>query len=355
MHGWKAAALAMLFMAAPGLDAAARDPDREAALGRAFKSIASTSSDLAKSSIYIAKPSTRHADGPPPGVIHLGYLATVPRPDSGRKEDLFSGSDGAYSGALDSARFEAGKPTSILLASVSSAGGVLTRFTTDKGVQVRIETFRPAWAGGPVPAVLVLHGASGLGGSSTYYDAARLLVEYGYAAFVVHYFDADGTVSPKPHLRPQTRSDREAAISEAVTHISRLPYVDPSRIGMLGVSLGSFHALSVAARDRRIGAVIGYVGGLSRSEQVERMPPTLILHGDKDRIVPVNRAYDLAAELRRIGATFEMRIYSGEGHGFRGDAQADSRVRMLRFLARHLDGRTDQSEELARVARWTAP
>jgi dipeptidyl aminopeptidase/acylaminoacyl peptidase len=66
------------------------------------------------------------------------------------------------------------------------------------------------------------------------------------------------------------------------------------------------------------------------------MPPTLILHGDKDPIVTVDNAYDLKRLFDEKKITYEMHIYPGEEHGFGGEALTDSVKRMIAFFDKHL-------------------
>ena len=51
-------------------------------------------------------------------------------------------------------------------------------------------------------------------------------------------------------------------IAEAVSYVTGQSYVDPDRIGIFGLSLGGFHALSLGSRDPRIQAVVNVVGAM---------------------------------------------------------------------------------------------
>lgn len=65
--------------------------------------------------------------------------------------------------------------------------------------------------------------------------------------------------------------------------------------------------------------------------------PVLIMHGNDDPGPPSNQAREMAAELERLGKTYECQIYSGEGHTFTGrEAIVDSTTRIERFLSRYL-------------------
>ncbi len=62
----------------------------------------------------------------------------------------------------------------------------------------------------------------------------------------------------------------------------------------------------------------------------------MILHGDADRDVPVQQAYNLEQILLGAGIEYEMHIYEGAGHGFRGADYDDALKRMVEFLDLHV-------------------
>jgi dipeptidyl aminopeptidase/acylaminoacyl peptidase len=72
---------------------------------------------------------------------------------------------------------------------------------------------------------------------------------------------------------------------------------------------------------------------------VSRMPPTMILHGDRDRTVPFRRAQELAEMLDSLGTPYEMKIYHGETHNFRIAAREDSIREAADFFVKHLKTR----------------
>lgn len=212
-------------------------------------------------------------------------------------------------------------------------------FTID-GRKVRVDVVKADMdlldSDGKSPAVLVLHGAHGLGDGSLFYPQAKALAEKGITAFVVHYFDG---VPQARKASPNLHDERERILSEAISYVQKQKYVDPDKIGIFGLSLGGFHALSLGSRDERVQAVVNVVGAMPSEVQrkgVHRMPPTLVLHGDKDATVPVRRAYELASLLDDLGAEHEVKIYKGQGHTFRGDAKEDSINRTVEFFERHL-------------------
>jgi carboxymethylenebutenolidase len=118
--------------------------------------------------------------------------------------------------------------------------------------------------------------------------------------------------------------------------------VDKSRIGVLGFSLGGYVALAEASQDKHVKALAEYYGGKSDDfqQRVTHMRPTLILHGDKDSVIPVSQAYDSHKFLWKLGVSSELRIYPGQSYGFDGNgdpvAATDAWRRMLAFFDRYL-------------------
>ena len=124
----------------------------------------------------------------------------------------------------------------------------------------------------------------------------------------------------------------------AMRAASRRPHVDAARIGLLGYSLGGYLALEVGATNPEVAAVVDYFGGMSPliSKKLERMPPTLLLHGELDHVVSVAEARNLEQLFTEKNVVFEIHTYPDQGHGFNGAAASDARERTLRFLDRYL-------------------
>jgi acetyl esterase/lipase len=63
--------------------------------------------------------------------------------------------------------------------------------------------------------------------------------------------------------------------------------------------------------------------------------PTLTMHGDRDRLVPVDQSKSLAAAFKAAGVPHVLKIYPGQGHGgprFHDDA---ARELMIAFVEKH--------------------
>jgi carboxymethylenebutenolidase len=205
------------------------------------------------------------------------------------------------------------------------------------GRAITLDAFLPEGSGQRHPAVIGLHGSAG--GHATMSDPAAMLAGQGFAVYVLHYFDRTGTTGV---------ADKQTAIRhfpvwgktvwDAISHVVRIPQVDPERIGLLGFSLGAYLALSVASVDTRVKAVVDFFGGFPKEMKffMRRLCPTLILHGDADPTVPVEEAHHLQQMLEKRNVPYEMQIYPGIGHSFGGEIWDDARQRTLAFLQKYL-------------------
>ncbi len=201
-----------------------------------------------------------------------------------------------------------------------------------------MESFCPS-AAGLHPAILVLHGAGGvLAGNAYVHQLATAFAAVGYATFLVHYFDRTGSTWASEEAIHANFETWLATVSDAVSFVVAQPGIDPSRIATLGFSLGAYLAVAHAARDPRVGAVVEISGGIdpSYAKQIARMPPTLILHGEADTRVRVERARELEQLLQTLGAPHEVKVYPGEGHVLSPRSAMDAFMRGMTFLKQHL-------------------
>lgn len=233
----------------------------------------------------------------------------------------------------------------IALASIGcdAAAQSLTRSAssfTHGGHRVAVEVVRPATRDA-LPAVLVLHGASGKG-RGYYIDAyAAQIAAQGLAVFVVSYFDGLGPRVRRP-ASANLFTARDAVIRSAIDYAQSRRDVRRGPVGIYGFSLGGFHALSVASSDHRVGAAVSLGGALSNHidpTRLSRMPPVLLLHGTRDGTVPFARTIDTGRTLERIGSSYEMTIYPRNGHQLAALVREDTIGRTADFLARRLYGR----------------
>jgi carboxymethylenebutenolidase len=217
---------------------------------------------------------------------------------------------------------------------------------------IRVEHFAPAGEG-EHPAVILVHGTAGLegkegekGDAELYRWCARLLAGQGYHALVVHYFDSTGTKRIDPR---EVQNNKKLfrtwteTVRESVRYTTKLPGVDKKRIGLIGFSLGAYLSLAVAGEsDAPVAAVVDLFGGLPElfHDRAYKLPPTLIIHGNADKVVPVREARDLEKLLQKHKRPYDIKIYEKADHLFGGNMLSrdalDAQKRTLDFLAKHL-------------------
>lgn len=133
----------------------------------------------------------------------------------------------------------------------------------------RLDAFLPAQPGGPIPAVLFVHGGGWRTGDKAGWDgrARDLARRTGWATFSIDYDLGPAT----PYLTQP--ADLRAAIAWVREGAARLG-VDPLRIGLVGSSAGGHLAMLVATTATgadRVAAVVSW-SGPSDLPRLERSP-----------------------------------------------------------------------------------
>ncbi len=205
------------------------------------------------------------------------------------------------------------------------------------GREIRLDCFLPAAENQRFPAVAALYGSGG--GFEGLAEPASLLATQGFSVYVVHYFDRTGTESVSDRTTILRNSPAWLkTLWDTLNYIEKQPQVDSARLGLLGFSLGAYLALTFAAFDSRIKAVVEFSGGFPREVKpfMRRFCPILILHGKADQTVPVQEAYDLKELLERKKIAYEIQVYPGAGHEFSGEIWRDAELRSLRFFQTYM-------------------
>ncbi|MDQ3115547.1 MAG: alpha/beta fold hydrolase [Verrucomicrobiota bacterium] len=202
------------------------------------------------------------------------------------------------------------------------------------GKSITIDAY-PSSKPGKRPALILLHGSGGLlFPGFDLRDRARDLSAQGYAVFLPHFFNRTGHFMVRPSGVHENLPAWTSTVRDAITYVAAQPNVDASRIGLMGHSLGGYLSLGAAAQDSRVDVVIEASGALDRGG-IKRLPPTLILHGARDKTVPVAKAERVESLLQGLRTPYQKHIYPDEAHIFSRTAMQDATSRIGRFLAKY--------------------
>lgn len=205
------------------------------------------------------------------------------------------------------------------------------------------------------PAVVLLHGTEGLEGESgtEIPKLAGQIADEGFVVFVPEYFGRNEPTGVPLEVvfahRIQSVGTYAPRIAAAVDHARSDPRVDRGRLGLVGLSLGGGLALqyAVGAATGTVDAVVDFFGYIDARSNVYsdagKLPPTLIFHNEKDKVVDPRYSLNLRDALRAHGITHEYHPYDDDYHErqfhpFRpgGKADKDSRSRTVLWLKKYV-------------------
>ena len=181
---------------------------------------------------------------------------------------------------------------------------------------------------GPFPAVVLLHGCSGMwdrnGKPNANYDHwARRLRDAGFIALLLDSFGPRGEreICTQADRRVRPGRERRGDALAALAWLTRRPDVDTGRVHVRGWSNGGTTVLHVAAERPgapRFRSAIAFYPGcrvLARSPYKPGIP-LLILAGDADDWTPAAHCEALAEGARTHEPNIDIEVYPGAHHAF---------------------------------------
>jgi len=194
---------------------------------------------------------------------------------------------------------------------------------------IPIEIQKPDGAG-PFPAIVIMHDCSGLGPRSSGAPGrwARELVGRGYGVMLPDSFTTRGfpggvCTNPSPRRADVGPSRRVSDAYASLAHLRTLPFVDGSRVGLMGGSHGGATTLATMAAPSAslgFGAAVALYPGcaqwLRSGEPYRPAGPLLILIGEKDDWTPAEPCRQLTEAAQKAGAPMTIKIYPGAYHLF---------------------------------------
>lgn len=202
---------------------------------------------------------------------------------------------------------------------------------------------------GPFPAVIVLHEWWGL--DAWMKDQARALAREGYAALAVDLYRGKVTARQEEahQLMMGTPMDRQLRdMKAAFGYLSGRKDVVKAKIAALGFCMGGRNAFTLAIEEPTLAAAVVYYGALPTDPSaIARIKaPMLGNFGGDDEGPSPAQAKEFEAAARKVGKTFDLKVYSGAPHafanpnnpwkGYRKDAANDAWIRTTGFLRHFL-------------------
>lgn len=175
---------------------------------------------------------------------------------------------------------------------------------------------------GPRPGVLVVHEWWGLNDYAK--SRARQLAEAGYVAFALDMYGDDRVTEHADQAGAwmnQIASNVEAWRRRALAGLEVLKAQDrvaTDRLAAIGYCFGGATVMQMAYAGADLDAVVSFHGSLPPAPEsvTEIAPRVLVAHGRDDQFIPAERIAAFQDGLDRVGATWEMIIYSDTRHGF---------------------------------------
>lgn len=215
------------------------------------------------------------------------------------------------------------------------------------GTSLKLDLYLPAEKGEGRPAIVCIHGGGWKNGDKGHMKLAGEFAQRGFVSISINY-----RLSGEAKF-PAAVEDCRAAIrwvrANAAEH-----GIDPDRLGVYGTSAGGHLALMVGmlnddpeARVQAVcswfgptdftkgggrdGAFVQFLGGtfdkipdkFKDASPITHVtkddPPTLLVHGDKDEVVPLLHSESLHTALKAVGVEVELVVVKNGGHGFKGE------------------------------------
>ena len=217
------------------------------------------------------------------------------------------------------------------------------------GRDLRCDVYRPPAGASKHTAIVQFPGGGFRGANKAGTRLARPLAALGYTTVAAEY-------RVLPDLWPASLDDAQAAIGWTRSHAGDLG-VEAGKVVVLGYSAGGRLALLCASDEPGISACVAFYpssGDISRNPIVGEspsaevlssidvlgkikagFPPTLLLHGTTDSMIPLDQTLRLYTSLQSARVPTELHVVEGMTHIF--DAHADMAAASAEWIDLFLD------------------
>ena len=206
-----------------------------------------------------------------------------------------------------------------LLAVVSLPLAVSAQDETPTGTDVEITSGDQAYksylaapaTGGPYPGIVLVHSFNGL--EQGYKDMVDQFAAQGFVVLAVGW---------QTFERQPSDDVVKQLVEDSVSFLTARADVDPERLGLTGFCAGGRYTMLLLPQIESFKAGVVWYGFPTRGEPapLDLVPdlaaPMLIIHGTADQASPIADIYSYAQTLTAADKDFELKVYSGQPHGF---------------------------------------
>lgn len=199
-------------------------------------------------------------------------------------------------------------PTLAFAQDEAAAGGDVE---VSSGGQVYASYLAAPASGGPYPGIVLIHSFRGL--EPGYRDMVDQFAAEGFVVLAIGW---------QTFVQDPGDTVMQQIVEDSIAFLSAREDVDPERIGLTGFCAGGRHTMLYLPQIEALKAGVAWYGFPDNGDPapialVDNLSvPMLIIHGTQDQPSPIAGIYNYANALTEAGKTFELKVYSGEPHGF---------------------------------------
>ncbi|HEX5732476.1 MAG TPA: prolyl oligopeptidase family serine peptidase [Blastocatellia bacterium] len=160
------------------------------------------------------------------------------------------------------------------------------------------------------PLIIALHGMGG--DENSYFDS------YKNGAFKVEAEQRGYIVACPKGREPASMyiGTAEQDVLDVIAEVKRAYNIDAARVYVTGHSMGGFGSWSIAMNHPELFAAIAPVAGGGNPMGMKKIAhiPQLVVHGDNDKTVPVERSRTMVAAAKNLGAEIKYIEIPGGNH-----------------------------------------
>lgn len=264
----------------------------------------------------------------------------------------------------------------------------IVRYKSFDGLEIPAIYYKPqqASSNNKVPALVWVHGGPGGQSRAGYFSLIQYLVNHGYAILAVNNRGSSGY--GKTFFKMDNRNHGEKDLQDCVwgkKYLASLPYIDSSKIGIIGGSYGGYMTLAALCfQPNEFKAGVDLFGVANWLRTLKEVPPywesfkkalyeeigdpntadtvrlkqfspllhasnikkpLMVLQGANDPRVLKIESDEVVEAVRKNGVPVEYIVFPDEGHGFvKKENEIKGYGQILQFLDKHLKGDTTKTK-----------